>query len=74
MKNNKQTIVVSFPFMGLLCLMFIGLKLTHYIDWSWWWVLCPLWIGPAAILVIVGIVLFSIVVVSIMEIITGGKF
>lgn len=31
-------------FCGLLTVLFIGLKLTHYIDWSWWWVLSPLWI------------------------------
>ena len=35
-------------FSGLLTILFIGLKLTHYIDWSWWWVLSPLWIGFAA--------------------------
>jgi hypothetical protein len=25
--------------------LFTGLKLTGYIDWSWWWVLAPLWGG-----------------------------
>lgn len=29
----------------LLTVLFVGLKLTHYIAWSWWWVLSPLWIG-----------------------------
>ena len=28
-------------FVGLLTILFIGLKLTGYIDWSWWWVLSP---------------------------------
>lgn len=28
---------------GLLGLLFIGLKLTNMIDWSWWWVLAPFW-------------------------------
>lgn len=37
-------------FFGLLAVLFIGLKLTGYIDWSWWWVLAPLWIGWAVIL------------------------
>lgn len=32
-------------FLGLLTLVFIVLKLTHYIDWSWLWVLSPLWLG-----------------------------
>jgi len=33
-------------FLGLLTILFIGLKLTHYIDWSWWLVLLPLYIWP----------------------------
>ena len=32
-------------FLGLLTLVFIVLKLTHYIDWSWLWVMSPLWLG-----------------------------
>jgi hypothetical protein len=41
-------------FAGLLTILFIALKLTKVIDWSWWWVLSPLWIGVALWLVIVG--------------------
>ena len=32
-------------FVGLLTVLFIGLKLTGYIAWSWWWVLSPIWIS-----------------------------
>lgn len=28
----------------LLTILFVGLKLTGYINWSWWWVLSPVWI------------------------------
>ena len=38
---NRDTGGVSF--LGLLTLLFIGLKLTGYITWSWIWVLAPLW-------------------------------
>ena len=31
-------------FTGLLTVLFVGLKLTNVIAWSWWWVLSPLWI------------------------------
>ena len=27
---------------GLLTILFIALKLTGYIDWSWWWVWSPI--------------------------------
>jgi hypothetical protein len=32
----------------LLLVLFIGLKLTGHIAWSWFWVMSPLWI-PAAL-------------------------
>ena len=31
-------------FFDLLTLLFIALKLTGHITWSWWWVLAPTWI------------------------------
>ncbi len=32
-------------FVGLLTILFIGLKLTGYIAWSWLWVISPIWIS-----------------------------
>jgi hypothetical protein len=32
-------------FAGMLTVAFIVLKLANVIDWSWWWVLSPLWIS-----------------------------
>ena len=43
-------------FLGLLAIVFITLKLTSVIDWSWWLVLAPLW-GPIAFALVVVIVL-----------------
>jgi hypothetical protein len=34
---------------GVLFVVFLVLKLTGNIDWSWWWVTSPLWI-PIALL------------------------
>lgn len=48
-------------FAGLLAILFIGLKLGNVIDWSWWWVLSPLWIG--AILGVLAIVTLLVVTV-----------
>lgn len=33
---------VGFP--GLLTVVFVTLKLCKVIDWSWWWVISPIWI------------------------------
>lgn len=45
--SDTRTVVVhkTFSFSSLLAVLFIGLKLTHNIDWSWVWVLSPLWLG-----------------------------
>jgi hypothetical protein len=42
-------------FFGLLTVLFIGLKLAGYIDWSWYWVLSPV-LGPLAVLLIIAVV------------------
>jgi hypothetical protein len=43
--------------MGMvLFLIFLALKLTGYITWSWWWVTCPLWGGLAIILTLFALV------------------
>lgn len=42
-------------FVGLLTILFIGLKLTGYIDWSWWWVLSPIWISAMVVIAILAI-------------------
>jgi hypothetical protein len=45
MSNNTSSSSGGIGFTGLLTVLFIGLKLTGYISWSWWWVLSPLWIS-----------------------------
>jgi uncharacterized protein (DUF983 family) len=44
-------------FTGMLTILFIGLKLTGQITWSWWWVLSPLWISALIVFGIIGILL-----------------
>lgn len=39
--------------LSLLGVAFVVLKLTGYIDWSWWWVTAPFWGGFALVLAIV---------------------
>lgn len=40
---DKASSGVGFP--ALLTIVFITLKLLGKIDWSWWWVLSPMWIS-----------------------------
>jgi hypothetical protein len=37
---------------SVLTIVFVVLKLTRNIDWSWWWVLSPLWISFGACVLI----------------------
>jgi hypothetical protein len=57
MADKKVSVQVGPNFFGLLTIVFITLKLTGYINWSWWWVLAPLWGSVALALVIMVIVL-----------------
>lgn len=52
MANQNQTQSGGIGFFGLLAIVFITLKLTGYIAWSWWWVLAPLW-GPLAVVLVI---------------------
>lgn len=46
--TNKSGVTVGFN--SLLALLFIALKLTGQIDWSWWLVLLPIWAPVVALL------------------------
>lgn len=58
MKSNNQT-SGGISFLGLLTIVFIVLKLTNVITWSWWWVLAPLWL-PLCIAALVGVTMIGI--------------
>jgi hypothetical protein len=57
MANNSSS-SSGVGFFGLMFLILMTLKLTGYIDWSWWWVTAPLWGGFAIILIVILIVVF----------------
>lgn len=62
--NNERnnTTAGGIGFCGLLAVAFIVLKLTGVINWSWLWVLAPIWIPTAITLAIIVIVLVVILV------------
>jgi hypothetical protein len=54
-------------FVGLLTIVFIVLRLIphgdgHVIDWSWWWVLSPLWISAIGGVLVVGAIVVAAMV------------
>ena len=56
--EKKETAAGGVTFTGLLLLLFIGLKLTGAIGWSWWWVFSPVWI-PLVILILIFLVVYA---------------
>lgn len=60
--NSNINIKISSSFLTLLTILFIGLKLTNYINWSWWWVLAPIWI-PISIALIGILTIFILYII-----------
>jgi len=58
MRNEESHVRINIGglFTTLLAIVFITLKLCHVIDWSWWWVLAPLWI-PLALVVFIALII-----------------
>jgi hypothetical protein len=57
--SEKQITPVNSGILTVLFVVFLVLKLTGNIDWSWWWVTSPLWLPLALLLVtIIGVVVF----------------
>ena len=71
MNNEDKSTNIStnggIGFLGALTILFIALKLTHAIDWSWWWVLSPIWIPVAVVLGIIAIVAIVMLIVKVVK-------
>lgn len=56
---SNKNITISFPTLTVLFIVFLILKLTETITWSWWWVTAPLWF-PFALLVAFFVIVFLV--------------
>lgn len=64
-KNTRKSAGGGMGLPTLLLIIFLILKLTHVIDWSWLWVLSPLWIAASLgvlFFLIIGFVLLAAVI------------
>ena len=63
MSKEQQSTIFNSSLLTLLFIVFLVLKLTGNIDWSWWWVTSPLWvpivlaIGFVALLMVIAILI-----------------
>jgi len=58
--NNNNSSSSGIGFIGLLTILFITLKLTKVISWTWVWVLSPLWISTILSIVVI-LVIYCII-------------
>jgi hypothetical protein len=47
----------TFVLTGLLTVIFVALKLTHHVEWSWWWVVSPVGIVGLSIVIVLAVIL-----------------
>lgn len=74
MADSKTVVGGGIGSLGMLGVLFVGLKLTGYIDWSWWWVTMPFWFWLAVIVSLVACAVAIHVFASMAERIAGrGK-
>ena len=61
--NSNRSVSGGIGFSGLLTIVFIVLKLCNVIDWSWLWVLAPLWISFAlGIIILIVVVILQVII------------
>jgi len=59
MSKEQKITPINSSILTILFVVFLTLKLTGNIDWSWWWVTSPLWLPVAIILtIIIGAIVF----------------
>lgn len=65
--EKKVNVTVGPGVGGLLGVLFVALKLTGHIDWSWFWVLSPFWIPFAIFMGILGFMLLMAFIAAILK-------
>lgn len=66
-KSSSSSASGGVGFSGLLTIVFITLKLLGYINWSWWWVVSPIWISVLLVILIFIIVFVFAVIDELMK-------
>jgi hypothetical protein len=57
MSQEQQVTAINSSILTILFVVFLVLKLTGNIDWSWWWITSPLWLPVAILLVVINALL-----------------
>jgi hypothetical protein len=63
MRDRKHYSGGGLGLASVLTIVFIVLKLVGTINWSWWWVLSPLWIN-AILVVVLFLIIFVVALIT----------
>ena len=66
MSKKNKVMDIGLNFSEALVIVFVVLKLTGYIDWSWWMILSPFWIPIAITLAVIVILNIALVIVKLL--------
>lgn len=67
MSNN------SIGFSGVLFIVFLVLKLTDNIGWSWWWIASPLWVPLALGASVFATIALGVGISNVVSLVKGRK-
>lgn len=64
--NTKPKIELNFtpPVSILLFITFFVMKVTGFINWSWWLVTMPLWAMPAFVLLVIIVTFIWVIIIT----------
>jgi hypothetical protein len=57
--TEQKITSINSGILTILFVVFLTLKLTGNIDWSWWWVTSPLWLPLAILFAIINVLLIA---------------
>jgi hypothetical protein len=57
--TEQKITSINSSILTVLFIVFLTLKLTGNIDWSWWWVTSPLWLPLAILFAIINVLLIA---------------
>lgn len=64
-EKSRKVTSTGFSFGTVLFFVFLILKLTKTITWSWWWVTAPLWGGLA---IVIAFLILAVIIAAIIAI------
>jgi membrane protein YdbS with pleckstrin-like domain len=67
MSKEQQITAINSSILTIMFVVFLVLKLTGNIDWSWWWVTSPLWLPIVSIIGLIALIMVVAILIIILN-------